>query len=222
MKIICLYCGKLQAFGPRGKPSGINKSPVQQVEISRLGFAGDHQADKRFHGGPEKAIHQYALTSYEKLCKHRPLQHTLFVPGSIGENLCAEDMSDSNVHIGDVYQLGSATIQVSSPRIPCWKIDHKYNIADLHKYIASQAITGWYYRVLQEGEVTTEQPMRLLERKPKSLSVERLMQIHEGINCTAQDTQAAMQLSGLDPEWTQRLERKLTLRKSSEAKDHQL
>jgi len=120
MKIIGLYTGKLTQIGKKRSPTGIYKQSVDNVSVDELGILGDIQADKRFHGGPEKALHQYALSSYEKIIKRYPLLHKQAKPGAIGENLSATKMNEHNVCIGDIYHLGSAILQVSSPRIPFW------------------------------------------------------------------------------------------------------
>lgn len=210
MQITGLYIGKLEAFGPRGKPSGINKQAINRAILNELGFKGDHQADKRHHGGPERAVHQYALSSYATLRNYCPTQQQDFVPGSIGENLSAPDMHDDTVCIGDIYQIGDAQLQVASPRMPCWKIDHKYGIPGLHKYIAKQAITGWYYRVLQEGELKVGDEITLLNRLNPELSVQRTMQIRERVDCTQSDIQMAARAEGLDREWKNRFNRLLS------------
>ena len=121
--------------------------------MNTLGLTDDVQADGRFHGGPEKALHQFALSSYEKISKRYPLLHKRVKPGIVGENLTASDMDDANVHIGDIYQLGEVKVQVSSPRIPCWKIAHKLDMPELDKFVAQKGISGWYYRVLEPGKI---------------------------------------------------------------------
>jgi MOSC domain-containing protein YiiM len=205
MKIIGLYKGKLRPFGSNGKNSGINKLSVDSARVTKLGLEGDHQADHRFHGGEEKALHQYALSSYEVLMKYRPLDHKKFVPGSIGENICATKMADNNVCVGDIYQMGSAKVQISSPRMPCWKIDHKFSQPQLQRYIAKRGITGWYYRVLEEGEVNFGQSFKLLERPNPALSVKGLVNIIENPDAFNDEIEAASQAAGLDPEWQTKL-----------------
>lgn len=208
MKIIGLYSGTSTLIGPKRSASAIFKTPRDRVMINELGIVGDVQANTKVHGGPEKALHQYALSSYEKLIKRYPLLHKSAKPGSIGENLCATGMSDDSVCIGDIYQLGKIRVQVTSPRIPCWKIDVRLNQPDLHKYVASSLSTGWYYRVLQGGELCVGAEVSLVERPNPQLSISKFMQIVNGHIVDTDFIAEAAKAKGLDPEWKGRLETK--------------
>ncbi len=212
MKIINLYTGKAVKFGPRGKPSAIDKSPIQQVSVNTLGFEGDEQGDRKVHGGVEKAIHQYALSGYEKLMKRYPIHHKIFKPGSIGENLTTENMSDDTVCIGDIFQVGSCTLQVSSPRIPCWKISHKLDITGLDKFIAENGITGWYFRVLQAGNMAVGDEMIPVKSPNPNLSISRFMYLINHDNTDIAEVKSASEADGLDPEWKARLQKKIQIR----------
>lgn len=209
MKIIGLYSGTSTLIGPKRSASAIFKTPQDKVIVDELGIVSDVQANTKVHGGPEKALHQYALSSYEKLIKRYPLLHKTAGPGNIGENLCATEMSDDSVCIGDIYQLGKIRVQVTSPRIPCWKIDVRLNQPDLHKYVASSLSTGWYYRVLQGGELCVGDEVSLTERPNRELSIAQFMQIVNGDIVEADYIAEAAKAQGLDPQWQDRLETKL-------------
>jgi MOSC domain-containing protein YiiM len=207
MKIIGLYTGKLTQIGDKRSPTGIYKQSVQQVSVHELGVIGDIQADKRFHGGPEKALHQYALSSYEKIIKRYPLLHNKAKPGMIGENLSATHMNEHNVCIGDIYKVGSSILQVSSPRIPCWKIDAKFNQPDLNKYISQHRLNGWYYRVLQAGNITLNDEFLLQQRPNTHVTVDTMLKVICG-KAEAAIVELAINAIGLDPEWQKRLQNK--------------
>jgi MOSC domain-containing protein YiiM len=207
MKIIGLYTGKLTKIGERRSPTGIFKQSVTQVFVEELGIVGDVQADKRFHGGPEKALHQYALSSYEKIIKRYPLLHKKAKPGSIGENLSSTDMNEHNVCIGDIYKLGSVVLQVSSPRIPCWKIDAKFKQPDLNQFISLHRLNGWYYRVLQSGTISLNDEFLLQQRPNTSITVDTMLKVIHG-KAEEQLVELATQATGLDPEWQKRLQKK--------------
>lgn len=205
MKIIGLYSGHRSTIGPKRSSTGIFKHRVESVEVDSLGIVGDVQVDKRFHGGPEKALHQYALSGYEKIIKRYPLLHKKSRPGMIGENISATEMHDHSVCIGDVYQLGEIKVQVSSPRIPCWKIDEKFKQPSLHTFIGSNQITGWYYRVLEGGKLSVNDEIKLLEQPNVALSISIFMQIVNGKISSNTTVEDAANASGLDPEWQARL-----------------
>ena len=210
MKIIGLYSGKLSNIGEKRSPTGIYKKSVEQVSVDVLGIIGDIQADKRFHGGPEKALHQYALSSYEKIIKRYPLLHQQAKPGMIGENLSATDMNEHNVCIGDIYKVGSAILQVSSPRIPCWKIDAKFKQPDLHQFISQHRLNGWYYRVVQAGDITLNDKLILQQRPNTKITVDTMLRVIYG-EAEAQVIGLAANAIGLDPEWQKRLNKKCHL-----------
>jgi MOSC domain-containing protein YiiM len=210
MKIIGLYSGKLSNIGEKRSPTGIYKKSVEQVSVDLLGIEGDIQADKRFHGGPEKALHQYALSSYEKIIKRYPLLHKKAKPGMIGENLSAIDMNEHNVFIGDIYKVGSAILQVSSPRIPCWKIDATFKQPDLHQFISQHRLNGWYYRVVQAGDITLNDKLILQQRPNTDFTVDTMLKVING-EAEAQVIGLAANAIGLDPEWQKRLNKKYHL-----------
>ena len=180
MKIIGLYTGKLSEIGDKRSPTGMFKQNVEQVSVNELGIIGDVQADKRFHGGPEKALHQYALSSYEKIIKRYPLLHRQAKPGAIGENLSATDMNEHNVCIGDIHNLGTAILQVSAPRIPCWKIDAKFSQPALHKFISQHKLNGWYYRVLHGGDIKLGNRFQLQQRPNPEITVDTMLKVIHG------------------------------------------
>ena len=210
MKIIGLYSGSLSNIGEKRSPTGIYKQSVEQVSVNELGIVGDIQADKRFHGGPEKALHQYALYSYEKIIKRYPLLYKKATPGMIGENLSAADMNEHNVCIGDIYKLGSAIVQVSSPRIPCWKIDAKFKQPDLHQFISQHRLNGWYYRVLEAGHTKLNDEFLLQQRPNTNISIDTMLKVIHG-KAEAQLIELAANATGLDPEWKERLTNKYHL-----------
>jgi len=210
MKIIGLYTGKLTQIGDNRSLTGIYKQSVEQVSVDELGIIGDIQADKRFHGGPEKALHQYALSSYEKIIKRYPLLHKKAKPGMIGENLSATDMNEHNVCIGDIYKVGSAILQVSSPRIPCWKIDAKFKQPDLNQFISQHRLNGWYYRVLKAGDIKLNDDFLLQQRPNTNVTVDTMLRVIHG-NAEIQTVELAVNAFGLDPEWQKRLQNKYHL-----------
>jgi MOSC domain-containing protein YiiM len=207
MKIIGLYSGKLTNIGEKRSPTGIYKQSMSQVSVDELGIIGDIQVDKRYHGGPEKALHQYALSSYEKIVKRYPLLHKQVNPGMIGENLSTTDMNEHNVCIGDIYKVGGAILQVSSPRIPCWKIDAKFKQPDLHQFISQHRLNGWYYRVLQAGDITLRDVFVLQQRPNTGITIDALLKvIHD--EAEQQLAELVINANGLDPEWQKRLQKK--------------
>jgi MOSC domain-containing protein YiiM len=144
-----LLIGALRILEPEGQRTGLFKEPVARVVVRRFGLVGDHQADRRYHGGPEKAVHQYPPDHYPRLAARFPAAASHAVPGALGENLVSAGMTERTVCIGDRYQMGEAELEVSQPRTPCWKINHRFGEADLSRFLLAERMTGWYYRVIR-------------------------------------------------------------------------
>lgn len=166
MAQISLFIGSIRPLPESGRPSGIYKMPVTtSVMLGAEGFDGDQQADRRVHGGPDKAVHLYPAAHYRLLGERFPEAAGQLVPGSMGENLSTADLDEGSVRLGDIWQLGSARLQVCQPRNPCWKIDERFASEGMAAFIAEQRLTGWYWRVLTPGRVTPGDPL-LLEHSP--------------------------------------------------------
>jgi MOSC domain-containing protein YiiM len=138
------------------------KEPVSgPVFLARTNLDGDRQGDLENHGGPDKAVLSYAASHYPLWHNElgRELPH-----GGFGENFTVEGMDESTVCLGDVYAIGEARVQVSQPRIPCWKIARRWGIKDLSARVQRTRRTGWYYRVLVEGHVSSGDEIVLLDR----------------------------------------------------------
>lgn len=209
MHIEQLYLGKLTHWEAKNQDTGIFKLPVDSAYVGKQGLLGDVQADRRFHGGAEKALHQFAQSSYDKIVDSYPELSGIAVKGSIGENFSCADMTDENVFIGDIYQFGTAIIQVAQPRNPCWKINYRYNVELLSNYIAEHAISGWYYRVLQEGQVRVGDTMLLLERPNHLISNAGLLHLLNQQQPTLMALEAARACTGLNADWIKRIDSRI-------------
>ena len=201
MHIYALYAAKPQAFGPRGAPSAIVKSQVSQLTVLDTGTLEDEQGNKKLHGGPEKVLHQYSFKGYEKLSQTYPEGD--FSYGTIGENFLVEGMHDNNVYVGDVYQMGSVTVQVSAPRAPCNKISHRYGIKNLDRFVGQHGITGWYFRVIEAGPLLQHDTVTLIERPDESVCIGALMRCMYDDNLKA-DAASYAQMEVLDDEWREK------------------
>ena len=201
-----IHAGGLVSLEPEGQRSGIVKQRRDgPVRVERLGLVGDEQADTRVHGGPEKAVHHYAADHYPQLARSFATATTPFAPGSLGENLSSLGLTEVNVHIGDVYRAGTVVLQVSQPRSPCWKINHRFGNERLSRFIANQRITGWYYRVLEAGVLEAGDRLELLDRQAAAWSIDQFWQIQMAHRPDLAALAGLMANPGLAPEWQQRL-----------------
>lgn len=170
--ILSLYVGRAQVLPNDSRSSAIFKQRMQgPLRVTRTGLEGDEQADRRVHGGPEKALHQYPLAHYERLREQFEDLAPQFIAGAMGENLTTAGLDDTLICLGDVYALGTARVQLSQPRSPCWKIDARFGQEGIAQFVERQALAGWYYRVIDEGVVQVGDQLRLLDRDPQALSL---------------------------------------------------
>lgn len=207
MIIQALYAGKPQAFGPRQTPSSIIKTPHQQLTIDMDGAQEDEQGNKKIHGGPEMALHQYALDSYAILQKQFPEIANKLQPGSIGENMSVPDMNDENVYIGDTYEIGSVVLQVNSPRAPCVKINQRYDAKNVDIFVAQNGITGWYFRVLETGTIKVGDPVKLVHRIQNTMSIKEIIHLVRSKDNNLHDRLIAAEIPGLSKEWVRKLKK---------------
>ena len=210
-KVSSLYAGGTGRLEPEGHLSGIFKRPLfEGAEITALGIAGDEHCDPRVHGGPEKAVHQFAVENYGRLAQHVPVAKCALVPGSIGENLSAAGMTESNVCIGDVFQVGSAILQVSQPRSPCWKIDHRFGVEGMSRVVLQERMTGWYFRVLQSGFVRAGDRIELAERQTQTFSIEEFWSLQASHRPSVDELRNLASVPGLADAWKRKLDERVT------------
>ncbi|WP_020591705.1 MOSC domain-containing protein [Kiloniella laminariae] len=169
-RIDTILTGMAVPFGPKGQPSAIAKQSLEgSVSITKLGLVGDEQADSRHHGGPEKALHHYASDHYPawaRECASEAAEISLekLVPGGFGENISTKGLSEADVCVGDIYRLGTALVQVSQGRQPCWKLNVRFGWPKMASAVQLSGRTGWYYRVLEEGKVQAGDSLELRDR----------------------------------------------------------
>lgn len=172
--LIALLAGQIDPhFGP--EPSAIAKVPVAgPVAITRMGLAGDQQANLVHHGGPDKALHHYPAEHYAFWREAHGARAMFDGPGGFGENVSTEGLSEQTACLGDRFRLGTALVEVSHGRQPCAKLDHRAGLRGLSALVVKNARCGWYYRVLEEGVAEAGDACELVERPLPQWSVARL------------------------------------------------
>lgn len=199
---------KPQRIGENQIFTGIWKNSIEVADLDENGIKGDIQVDQRIHGGPEKALHQYAIPSYAQLHAAFPELAVRMPIGSMGENLTVLGMHEGNVHIGDIYRMGSALVQVSQPRNPCWKINSKFDDERLAKFIATQHINGWYYRVVESGSVQVGDSMDLVERF-NPISLRNFLEVYAEHRPNFLILRSLARCQGLTPSWQVKIQQRM-------------
>ncbi|KRA44213.1 MOSC domain-containing protein [Pseudoxanthomonas sp. Root630] len=158
--------GKAVPFTRAGSVSAIAKASVQGPQrVTTLGLASDEQGDLRVHGGPDKAIHHYPRDHYAPWREDVGLHPLLARAGAFGENISTTGMTEADVCLGDRFRLGSALVEVSQSRQPCWKLSDRFGIPDMARRVQDTGRTGWYYRVIEPGQVQQGDTI-MLEARP--------------------------------------------------------
>ncbi len=141
--------------------TGIYKAPVtERVHIRSLGLVGDEQADLEVHGGPLKAVYVYPSEHYAFWRDELPGMELSW--GAFGENLTLSGVSEDGVRVGDRYRIGTALLAATKPRFPCYKLGIKFGREDIIPRFLASGRTGFYLRVLQEGDVGAGDPVEAL------------------------------------------------------------
>ena len=194
--LLSIQVGMPQQFGMEGATdpmdrrwtTGFNKQPViGPVRLGVTNLDGDGQADLVHHGGPDKAVLAYSATHYTDW--QRKLDNPTLPFGAFGENFTVGGLTEADVCIGDIWNVGNgATVQVSQTRQPCWKLARRWRVKTLAVQVQETGRTGWYFRVLAEGVVTTGMPLVLVERQHSAWTVLRANRI---MHSDKDDIQAA-------------------------------
>ena len=172
MKIVSLNVGRPRLFTHNGETfsTGIFKEPVEGRVMLRLtNLDGDRQADLSVHGGPNKAVYGYPSEHYEYWKKE--LGPATLPWGAFGENFTTEGLLEKEVHIGDRYRIGDATLMVRTPRLPCFKLAAKFRRDDMIERFLHSGRSGYYFSVIEEGEVGAGDEFQLLETATPTISI---------------------------------------------------
>lgn len=179
MEVVSLNVGKPITVDYRGKPleTGIYKNPAAgPVQLGLEGFDGDGQADRVNHGGPDRAVCVYPIEHYAYWEEHlgRKLDYSAF-----GENITVSGLLETDVCIGDVYEIGSAVLQVSQPRFPCFKLSQKHGANDMPAKVLSTGYSGFYFRVLREGAIASGDAVIKAGSGEEAVTVRRVLKAME-------------------------------------------
>ena len=163
-RLRAVHVGKIAPLGPDAVPSGFFKQPQPgAVEVSLTGLAGDAQADLRVHGGPDKAVYAYPVEGYAAWIADFPQRARTLVDGGMGENLVTMGLSEDGVRMGDIQRIGTALVQVTQPRQPCFKLGLFHREPKMVRRMTETGRCGWYLRVLEPGIVRAGDAIELVE-----------------------------------------------------------
>ena len=167
MHVVSVNVSLPKAVEWRGRTvmTGIFKEPVAgRIQVRSLGLVGDGQADPSVHGGPAKAVYAYPSEHYPFW--RQELERPDLTWGAFGENLTTEGLAERTLRIGTELRVGSALLQVTQPRLPCYKLGIRFGRADMVRRFLASGRSGFYLAVLEEGAVAAGDPIeRIPERR---------------------------------------------------------
>jgi MOSC domain-containing protein YiiM len=202
--ILSIHAGKAAPLGPEGVLSAFVKHAVDQpVQVTWMGLSGDQQADRSVHGGLEKAVYGYSFENYAAWRLELPRHAAVLVPGGFGENLCIAGMCEADLCVGDIHRIGSARLQVCQPRQPCFKLALRFDDKMMPKAMVRNGRAGWYYRVLEQGEIAPGDIVHLDERLNADFSFARLAELVSHRRATESELNRMQHLQGLATGWKQ-------------------
>jgi MOSC domain-containing protein YiiM len=203
-RIVSINVGRAAEIGTRrGRPvrSGIVKAPVEgPVRIEGIQVGQDEQADRRVHGGPDKAVYAYALEDYAWW------SHELgrdLAPGAFGENLSLEGIGVSDAVVGERWRLGTAVLEVCQPRLPCFKLGMRMGEPGFVRRFAQASRPGAYLRIIAAGEAQAGDEVHVLERPAHGVSVAQVSDaiLHDKTPVAMRAVLAAPELPAALAQW---------------------
>ena len=196
------------AHGDETVKTGIFKEPVAgRVLLGTLNLDGDGQADLVGHGGIYKAVYAYSVENYEYW--KRELGRTDFAFGQFGENFTVEGMTEDEVHVGDHFRVGGALVEVTQPRVPCYKLAMKMGSRGFEKKFLASGRVGFYLRVLEGGEVGAGDVVDRVRTDPGRITVREMCHLLYFDPENLEGARKALRIRALSPGWRQALEERL-------------
>ena len=202
------------AYG-KGKEmqTAIHKAEVDRVFLSKDGFENDEVADKKNHGGPDRAV---CIYPYEHYALWEKEFNQSLPAAAFGENLTVTNMLEKDVHIGDIFQIGDAAVQVTQGRVPCHTIDRRFGMTPIMKAMVKSGFTGYLCKVLEEGEVRADSAISLIQSHPKQISVLYANEVNFHRPKDIEGIQKVLEVEELTGEWREFLTKRLSKLTASE------
>lgn len=202
MKLISVNVSPPKEIQYKGESvtTGIFKEPVQgRIMLRKLNLDGDGQADLTVHGGAHQAVYVYPLEHYDYWKQKLGRQDLPY--GQFGENFTVAEMREDQVHVGDIFRVGSAAVQITQPRVPCYKLAIRMNLPQFPKLFMASGRTGFYLRVLQAGEVGGGDMIERVEIAPEKMTVREIFHLAFRDHDDHEALEKALRVRGLSPGW---------------------
>lgn len=210
MKLVSVNVGRPRLVMSQGRmvSTGIFKEPVRgRIFLRELNLDGDRQADLTVHGGPSKAAYAYPAEHYQYWQEQLPGMNLPW--GMFGENFTTEGLDERDVRIGDRFRIGSAEVMVTEPRMPCYKLGIKFGRTDIIKRFLASGRTGFYFAVVQEGDVGAGDPVEMVERDEHDITVADITRLYVHDKADLETLRRALELKALPEKWLEHFRQQL-------------
>jgi MOSC domain-containing protein YiiM len=197
-KVLSVNVGTAREFEYNGRParSAIWKSPVSgRIAARGVNLAGDDQADRKAHGGPDKAVYAYAVE--DARWWEREIGRALAY-GEFGENLTTEGIDVNEALVGERWRIGTVVLEVSEPRIPCWRLGVRMNDKSFPRRFTDALRPGAYLRIVVEGDVGAGDEISLVERPEHDLTIRDVFRIYTR---DRQEAERLLAVPGMSKSW---------------------
>ncbi len=179
--------------------TAIFKAPVDgTIPVRKLNLDGDRQADLTVHGGPDKAVYGYPLEHYDYWRKIIP--ETPSTLGAFGENLTTQGVLEKDLNIGDHVRVGTALLQVAQPRMPCYKLQVRFDRDDMTRLFAHSLRCGFYFSVIEEGAIKAGDAIEIVQRDEHRVSIAEVNELYYTQDIDRDLLERALQVPGLTVE----------------------
>ena len=210
MNLLAVNVAMPRTVSHQGKliATGIFKeSADRRLRLGKLSLEGDGQADLAVHGGEHKAAYAYPFEHYALW--ERELSRNDFRFGQFGENLTVTGLSEETVCVGDIFRVGEALVEVTQPRVPCFKLALRMGLPEFPKQFLQSRRSGFYLRVLEEGVIGAGDDIVRVGTGPEQMSIRSLLNLvyfeHDNVEGAAQ----ALRIPALSPGWRETIEARL-------------
>ncbi len=201
-RLLSLNVGLPRDVSWRGRTvhTGIWKAPVQGQRMARrLNIDGDGQGDLAGHGGEHRAVFVYQIESYRYW--QNELDRTDFTYGEFGENFTVEGLPDNEVCIGDRYRVGGALFEVTQPRVTCYRVGIRMNEPKMAALLVSHGRPGFYFRVVEEGEVGAGDEIVRVMQGPEGMTIAEVDALLYKLGHPADRLGRALRIPALSAGW---------------------
>jgi MOSC domain-containing protein YiiM len=195
--------------------TAIHKVPVTgRVAVKPLNLDGDRQADLRVHGGPEKAVYAYPTEHYAYW--REELAGVPLPWGAFGENLSIEGLLEPSVRVGDLLRIGTAELVVTQPRMPCFKLNVRFQRSDMVKRFLRSRKTGFYFAVIKEGELGAGDAIEWVPTHEPAVSVADVAALYTDQGANWELMQRAVDTGALPEPWREYFQTRLAEKEAAE------